>query len=240
MNFFPLIISILVLIVTTSAAISHSDKSKKQAINRSIAEFIAELLGQISFRVISTTITPIILKLAFMPIILILKLLSQPFVLNFISKPFIMIGLSGYLMVAFATIFLSKSGMANPMFEMRSQSDGIISSLNQLMSTNLSVIASQTMDFFDLDNDDCKLEMSCKAGKRMASAFPYVRYFLIQSGASNWIENEYIAHRPNHMSDGKQCPNICESLRGDNQNKYSSTVYSSDENPSDSVFEWLG
>ena len=73
--------------------------------------------------------------------------------------------------------------MTSPVFESRSQSDGLLSTIGGIMSANLSTIASEAMTFFDLNNDNCKLEMSCKLGKRMASSMPYLQYFVAQSGS---------------------------------------------------------
>ncbi|CAG2164073.1 unnamed protein product [Oppiella nova] len=63
----------------------------------------------------------------------------------------------------------------SPVFKSRSQSDDLLSTIGGIMSANLSTIASEAMTFFDLNNDNCKLEMSCKLGKRMASSMLYLQ-----------------------------------------------------------------
>ncbi|CAG2164057.1 unnamed protein product [Oppiella nova] len=102
----------------------------------SLAEKFADHLGAISAVSVATSLSPLLLKFAFAPLFLLIKR---------ISKPFIMIGLTGYLMVASVPLILAKSGMTSPVFESRSQSDGLLSTIGGIMSANLSTIASEAM-----------------------------------------------------------------------------------------------
>lgn len=46
----------------------------------------------------------------------------------------------------------------------------------------MSVVTNEVMNFFELNNEDCKLEMSCRVGKKVKDTLPYVQYFVDQSG----------------------------------------------------------
>ncbi|XP_054163286.1 uncharacterized protein LOC128961105 [Oppia nitens] len=228
------VISLIVITLTSGSEVSHLRKPKAplKPVPKSLTEAFADFLGHISFHVVAATLSPVILKVALMPLFVILK---------FISTPLIMIGLTGYLMVATTALTLVKSGMMSPVFDARSaESDSFLSSMGELLSTNLSTITTEMMNFFELNNNDCKMEMTCRFGKRMAHTIPYVQYFLAQSGAANWIENPYISHMVRAMTGQIDCPRKCRSMQTDGD-RYASTSYTSDDgNAADTVFQWLG
>jgi hypothetical protein len=72
--------------------------------------------------------------------------------------------------------------MTSPAFTYRSGSDDWMSSINHLLSSNMKEIASKTLSLFKIDSEECKMQLSCKIGKRVANNHPYINFLLIQSG----------------------------------------------------------
>lgn len=72
--------------------------------------------------------------------------------------------------------------MTTPVFTSRSEPNGWLSSFDHLMSTNLTVVAEETLNFFNVDNEECKIEISCKTGKTIANNHPYIHLFILQTG----------------------------------------------------------
>jgi hypothetical protein len=140
----------------------------------------ATFLGGVAASRVLSFIGPFLIRLTIIPALALLK---------FLFRPLLVVGFLTYLMTLTAPIILARSGIDIPDFATAAAAVGRSSYTNwlagpieALSTVNVSDAVSNTLNYLEMDNEECKLLLSCNVGHFVDRNYPSVKDFVVQSG----------------------------------------------------------
>jgi len=160
---------------------SLSNTDSRQAETAIFSQLLTSFLGLLATGKVMPFIAPVAVGYVVMPL---MKLLKSA------AKGFFLLGVLGWLIGSLVPAFLTYLGLAGGASAFMARALPPSNPLSQFIGVDPSFIATRGLQYLNMDNEECRVALSCKAGEFIVDNYPTASSLIARSGIISFIETQ--------------------------------------------------
>jgi len=160
---------------------SLSNTDTRQAETAIFSQLLTSFLGLLATGKVMPFVAPVAVGYVVMPL---MKLLKSA------AKGFFLLGVLGWLIGSLVPAFLTYLGLAGGASAFMARALPPSNPLSQFVGIDPSFIATKGLQYLNMDNEECRAALSCKAGEFIVDNYPTASSLIARSGIISFIESQ--------------------------------------------------
>jgi len=160
---------------------SLSNTDTRQAETAVFSQLLTSFLGLLATGKVMPFVAPVAVGYVVMPL---MKLLKSA------AKGFFLLGVLGWLIGSLVPAFLTYLGLAGGASAFMARALPPSNPLSQFVGIDPSFIATKGLQYLNMDNEECRVALSCKAGEFIVDNYPTASSLIARSGIISFIESQ--------------------------------------------------
>jgi len=159
---------------------SLSNTDTRQAETAVFSQLLTSFLGLLATGKVMPFVAPVAVSYVVIPL---MKLLKSA------AKGFFLLGVLGWLIGSLVPAFLTYLGLAGGAGAFMARALPPSNPLSQFVGIDPSFIATRGLQYLNMDNEECRAALSCKAGEFIVDNYPTASSLIARSGLIAFIES---------------------------------------------------
>jgi len=160
---------------------SLANTDTRQAETAVFSQLLTSFLGLLATGKVMPFVAPVAVGYIVMPL---MKLLKSA------AKGFFLLGVLGWLIGSLVPTFLTYLGLAGGAGAFMARALPPSNPLSQFVGIDPSFIATRGLQYLNMDNEQCRVALSCKAGEFIVENYPTASSLIARSGLISFIESQ--------------------------------------------------